>query len=121
MSEKILLIQSEMNAWDLPFLSNALSGVGYQVMIMDISEIESVVTWYIPALAIARLPGHPGSDLKLCHLLMRLIRGPVIAISSHDDVESRIAALDAGVEDYLVSPVNPIELVVRVKNILHRR
>jgi DNA-binding response OmpR family regulator len=118
----ILFVKGEKKVPGLsPDLSGALSRVGYQVMIADISEIESVVTWYFPVLAIASLPGGPESDLQVCHLLLRALSAPVIVISPLDDVNCRVAAFDAGIEDYLISPVNPLIVVARVRNVLRRR
>ena len=104
-----------------PDLSGALSRLGHQVLVADISEIENVVDRYHPVLAIASLPGAPETDLPLCLRLLRAISAPVIVISPLDDVNSRIAAFNAGIEDYLISPINPLVIVARVKNILRRR
>jgi DNA-binding response OmpR family regulator len=90
-------------------------------MIVNIAEIESVVTRYTPALVIASLPGDPELDLQLCRLLLRWISAPVMVISFLDDVDNRIAALDAGIADYLVSPVSPLIVAARVRNIIQRR
>jgi DNA-binding response OmpR family regulator len=37
-----------------------------------------------------------------------------------DDFGGRIAAVDAGVVDYLISPVNPLIIVAKVRNTLQR-
>ena len=121
-SKPILFVKSEKHVpGPSPALSGALSHVGYQVMVADISEIESVVTRYFPVLAIARLPGRQEADLRLCHLLLRTISAPVIVISPLDDVNCRVAAFDAGIEDYLISPISPLIIAARVRNILQRR
>jgi DNA-binding response OmpR family regulator len=118
----ILYVKSEKREpGPSPDLSSALCRIGHQVMITDISEIESVVTHYIPMLAIARLPGRQEADLRLCRLLLRTIYAPVIVISSLDDVNCRIASFDAGIQDFLVSPVSPLIVVARVRAILRRR
>lgn len=104
-----------------PALSNALARDGYQVMIVNVSEIENMVSRYAPALAIANLPGDPKLDLQFCYLLLRWITAPVMVISFLDDVDNRIAALDAGIADYLVSPISPLIIAARVRNILQRR
>ncbi len=118
----ILYVKSEKREPEpSPDLSGALWRNGYQVMITDISEIEDVVTHYIPMLVIARLPGRQEEDLQLCRLLLRTICAPVIVISSLDDVNCRIASFDAGIEDYLVTPVSPLIIIARVKAILRRR
>ena len=121
-SKPILFVKSEKHVpGPSPALSGALSQAGYQVMVADISEIESVVTRYFPVLAIASLPGRQEADLRLCHLLLRTISAPVIVISPLDDVNCRVAAFDAGIVDFLISPVNPLIVVAKVRNILSRR
>jgi len=120
--QSILFVTSEkQTSGPTPNLSTTLAKAGYQVMIANVSEIESVVTRYAPALVIASLPGLRESDLQLCRLLLHLISAPVMVISPLDDVDGRIAALDAGIVDYRVSPVSPLEVAGRVRNILERQ
>jgi DNA-binding response OmpR family regulator len=120
--EFILLVKSEQYIPGLsPDLTSALLRADYRIMIADTCEIESIASLYCPVLAIAKLSGRPEADLILCHLLLQLIHAPVIAISPLDDVDNRITMLDAGITDYLISPVNPLEFVIRVRNILNRR
>lgn len=46
---------------------------------------------------------------------------PIIVLSGRSEKESRIAALEIGVDDYIVKPTDPQELLLRVKNLLSRR
>jgi len=46
---------------------------------------------------------------------------PVIILTARDAVESRIAGLDAGADDYLVKPFDLDELAARVRALLRRR
>jgi DNA-binding response OmpR family regulator len=121
-SRAILFVKSEKNSNgpSLDILS-ALRAIGCQLMIADFSLFENMGERFSPVLIIASLPGHPKTDLHLCHLLLQAAHSPVIVISPLDDCDCRIAALDAGVADFLVSPISPLELSARVKNILHRR
>jgi len=43
---------------------------------------------------------------------------PVVMFTSHTDTASRIKALEAGANDFLGKPVDKMELIVRVKNLL---
>lgn len=43
---------------------------------------------------------------------------PVVILSSEDSTSDRIRLLEAGAEDYIVKPFNPVELNLRVKKIL---
>lgn len=45
---------------------------------------------------------------------------PVIVLSENGDEAKKIAALDAGADDYVVYPCNPLELLARVKSHLRR-
>ncbi len=45
---------------------------------------------------------------------------PILMLTAMGEAEDRIAGLERGVEDYLVKPFEPRELVLRVNNILKR-
>ncbi len=65
------------------------------------------------------LPGQPGLDL----LRRWRARGdvtPVIMLTARDAIEDRVAALDAGADDYLVKPFHFEELLARVRSLLRR-
>lgn len=44
----------------------------------------------------------------------------VIFLTGRDDREDRIAGLEAGADDYLVKPVDPDELIARIKRMIRR-
>jgi DNA-binding response OmpR family regulator len=66
----------------------------------------------------AELPELDG--LSTLKVLKRLCSTPVIMISEHDDKDERIRGLETGADDYLVKPVSPKELVLRIDSILKR-
>jgi DNA-binding response OmpR family regulator len=45
---------------------------------------------------------------------------PLIVLSGEESTETRIKCLDAGADDYVVKPFNPMELEARLKAILRR-
>jgi pilus assembly protein CpaE len=45
---------------------------------------------------------------------------PVIMLTAHEDQDKKIEGFEAGADDYLVKPVDPIELNMRVKALLAR-
>lgn len=46
---------------------------------------------------------------------------PICVLSARDEVEERVAGLEAGADDYLVKPFAVAELVARVRALLRRR
>jgi DNA-binding response OmpR family regulator len=65
------------------------------------------------------LPGKDGLEI-LRSLRARRQAMPVIVITARDAVESRIAGLDAGADDYIVKPFDLDELAARIRSALRR-
>ena len=65
------------------------------------------------------LPDFSGIDI--CQR-MRVggVHTPILMLTGHDDVDDRVKALDAGVDDYLVKPFSIDELMARLRA-MHRR
>jgi DNA-binding response OmpR family regulator len=85
-----------------PAAERALSEGGVDVVLLD---------W--------RLPGESGLEL----LRRWRARGdvtPVIMLTARDAIEDRVAALDAGADDYLVKPFSFEELLARLRAVLRR-
>jgi two-component system OmpR family response regulator len=65
------------------------------------------------------LPGIDGLEV-LRRLRRDDVRTPVLMLTARDDVESRIAGLDAGADDYLVKPFDLGELAARLRALARR-
>ena len=65
------------------------------------------------------LPGKDGLAI-LRGLRSRRQAMPVIVITARDAIESRIAGLDAGADDYIVKPFDLEELAARIRSALRR-
>ncbi len=67
--------------------------------------------------------GLPGRDglLVLKSLRSTGIAMPVLMITARDDIDSRVAGLDGGADDYLVKPFEFAELKARIRSLLRRR
>ena len=60
------------------------------------------------------LPGRGGLDV-LRGMRRRGDATPVIILTARDDVQSRIAGLDAGADDYIVKPFDLDEVMARIR------
>ena len=64
------------------------------------------------------LPDMDGAEI------IQKVRGwsnvPIIVVSARSEDQDKVEALDAGADDYLTKPFNPLELVARVKSQLRR-
>lgn len=65
------------------------------------------------------LPGLPGLEL-LRWMRARQVVTPVVMLTARDAVGDRVAALNAGSDDYLVKPFSFEELLARVRAVLRR-
>ena len=67
----------------------------------------------------------PDQDgLELCRYLKRLADTrtiPLLMLTSMPELDNRIVGMDAGPDDYLVKPVNPVEVITRVRRLLARQ
>ena len=71
------------------------------------------------------------TDLKMPFMngqdLIRTIRAsalfgklPIIILSTFDDSSTRIACLEAGADDYMIKPFNPMEVKAKIMAVLRR-
>lgn len=77
------------------------------------------------------LNSHEDIDLIICDLIMEKFDGikfltlisntpkkkdmPIIMLTSVDKIEDKVKALEAGAQDYITKPIDPRELVARIK------
>jgi two-component system, OmpR family, response regulator len=64
--------------------------------------------------------GSAEDALRMCSAIRSVSSVPIIVLSARDDSEERIRGLDAGADDYLVTPLNPRELRARIKVVARR-
>lgn len=48
------------------------------------------------------------------------VKTPVICLTARDSVDDRVRGLDAGADDYLVTPFSPSELLARIRALVRR-
>jgi two-component system, OmpR family, response regulator len=64
------------------------------------------------------LPGDNG--ITLCRKLRESHDLPVIMLTAHWQASERVAGLDAGADDYVMKPFDPVELLARIRAVLRR-
>jgi len=65
------------------------------------------------------LPGRGGIDI-LRGMRQRGDATPVIILTARDEIQTRVAGLDAGADDYVVKPFDLDELMARMRSVLRR-
>ncbi len=66
------------------------------------------------------LPGQDGLQV-LKHLRQEKNNTPVLIVTARDDLDSRLAGLNGGADDYIIKPFDLSELLARIRAILRRQ
>lgn len=121
---RILVVDD--NKLSLRMIERRLTSSGFQVMTAEtgLAALESVKSGNArPDLIISdvMMPGLNGYDL--CRELRKTpatAQTPIILLTSKGGVQEKVAGFQAGADDYLVKPVEPAELEVRIRALLSR-
>jgi DNA-binding response OmpR family regulator len=117
---KILLVEDEVQL--ARFIALELESEGYQVNVAhDGMTGLMLAREHSPDLALLdwMLPGLSG--VELCRRLRATgFKAPIIFLTAKDEVEDRVAGLDAGADDYVTKPFSIEELLARVRAHLRR-
>ena len=81
---------------------------------LDLAAINS------PHMVILNLDMSGGDGFQVCKQLRQWSMVPIIAISSSDQEDNKIAALDLGADEYLVKPIGLGEMKARLRAIRRR-
>ena len=122
MNEKILIVEDEPQM--LRLLGMTLQKEGYQIAVAQTaaaarSQIEAIG----PDLLILDVMLPDVSGLDLCRELRQQRTTsslPVLMLSALGQVADKVAGLEAGADEYVVKPIDSLELVARVGGLLER-
>lgn len=111
---QILLVEDEANIRNL--VATMLDTSGYQTILAErYADAKLLYTSYLPDLIILDL-GLPDLDgMNLLEFVRRQSLTPVIVLSARTDETDKVAALDAGANDYITKPFGAGELLARVR------
>jgi two-component system KDP operon response regulator KdpE len=116
---RVLVVDDEQQI--LRALQTSLRGAGYEVETADTAEGALAAAAMRPPEAVVLdliLPDGTGADVL--RELRKWSSAPVIVLSAVDDEQEKVAALDAGADDYVTKPVGIDELLARVRAVLRR-
>jgi DNA-binding response OmpR family regulator len=117
---KVLLAESDLLT--SKFLAGALEGSGFTVVTTTSGraaiEQATLQDFQVILLGTA-LPGIDGYGvLSQLRLMSNRVRTPVVLISSSGQEHEMLRAFDLGADEYVVKPLNPTEVVCRVRRFL---
>tara|TARA_R110000868_G_scaffold85324_18_gene240175 strand:+ start:809 stop:1525 length:717 start_codon:yes stop_codon:yes gene_type:complete len=118
-SSKILVIEDDVFIQQL--IGHVLESAGYAISLASTAaqglSLFSSVPFDLVMLDL-NLPDEDG--LTVARQIRTKSRVPIFVLSGRDERASRLSALEIGVNDYLVKPVDPQEIVLRVRNLMDR-
>jgi two-component system KDP operon response regulator KdpE len=110
----VLVIEDE--AQMRRFLRASMSAHGYQVAeAATAAEAVAVATSRNPEVVLMDLGLPDGDGIELTRQLREWSRVPIIVISARGREADKVAALDAGADDYLTKPFGVNELLARIR------
>jgi two-component system KDP operon response regulator KdpE len=98
------------------FIRAALGSHGYRVLeAARVTEAVALVSSQAPQLVLLDLGLPDGDGIELTRKLREWSSVPIIVISARGREEDKVAALDAGADDYLTKPFGVNELLARMR------
>lgn len=117
---KILVVDDDQGTTRL--LENILSREGYDVITLnDGIDALSVATANEPNLILLdmMMPSPDGLEVyKNLRAESQFTDVPIVFFTSVNDIARKVAALESGASDYIIKPVHPQELKLRIKALI---
>ncbi len=118
--QRILVVDDEPQI--LRALRTTLRGAGYTVdSASTAQEALAAAAAHPPEAVILDLVLPDGSGTDVCRELRSWSDAPVIVLSAVGEEREKIAALDAGADDYVTKPFSVDELLARLRAVMRRR
>ena len=117
---KIMVVEDDEQA--STFIAEVLALDGHEAIVVnDSSKALHLAGSTIPEAFLLDLMMPPPDGFKLCRMLRsesKFKHTPILIVTALDDMDSKIVAIGAGANDYLVKPFPVEDLLAKVKDLL---
>lgn len=104
------------------FIAEVLALDGHEAIVVnDSSKAIDIADSSIPAAFLLDLMMPPPDGFRLCRMLRaepKFKYTPILIVTALDDMDSKIVAIGAGANDYLVKPFPVEDLLAKVRDLL---
>src|SRR5688572_28237197 len=122
MDNTILVVEDDPELQEVLALN--LQNAGYRVVRANsVRQAESIINATLPQMVLLdwMLPDTPGLTFaRRLRADTRTMGVPIIMLTGRDCESDKITGLEAGVDDYLIKPFSPRELLARIKAAMRR-
>jgi two-component system phosphate regulon response regulator PhoB len=122
MDNTILVVEDDPELQEVLALN--LQNAGYRVLrASSVRQAEAALNANLPQMILLdwMLPDTPGlSFARRLRSESRTLGVPIIMLTGRDCESDKITGLEAGVDDYLIKPFSPRELLARIKAVMRR-
>lgn len=117
---RIMVVEDDEGA--SMFIADVLEMEGYEAIIVnDSAKAMEIANSTLPQAILLDLMMPPPDGFKLCRMLRAdptFQHTPIMIVTALDNTDSKIVAIGAGANDYLVKPFRIDELISKVKSLL---
>ena len=117
---RILVVEDDVAA--SMFIAEVLKMEGYEAIVVnDSSRAMEAASSTTPQCILLDLMMPPPDGFKLCRMFRAdptFRRTPILIVTALDDTDSKIVAIGAGANDYLVKPFRIEDLTSKIKELL---
>jgi DNA-binding response OmpR family regulator len=119
---RIMVVEDDIPA--STFIAEVLTMEGYDAIVVnESSKAIEIAESTIPHAFLLDLMMPPPDGFKLCRMLRAhptFKYTPILIVTALDNTDSKIVAIGAGANDYLVKPFHLDDLTAKVKDLLDR-
>lgn len=117
---KIMVVEDDVAA--SIFIAEVLKMAGYEAIVVnDSSKAMDIANSVLPGAILLDLMMPPPDGFKLCRMLRAdptFKHTPILIVTALDSTDSKIVAIGAGANDYLVKPFQIEDLIAKVQHLL---